>query len=348
MAWTKLYQALPTHPKTLHLAELLGLEDTDLAWAKVARLWLWALDYCPDGRLTVAKRPMTDGQIARAANFNGDPTVFVRSLIEVGFIDTSPGGSGGRTLQLHDWEEYGGKLHEIREADSERKKAGRSGGRPSDVLPDGVRRGEEKRVERREERRGEGTPPSSLPSALETKPQDAPREPQPPEGRPSATPEQILAASRRWEPSIPEESVRREIARAARAGVSMERLLADVEVLGERMKIWAIVDNYTVEKIRGKNGNGHDAGERTNGNPTGYIPAVLQERREVVQKRQDEAREKCDAAINAMDPRAIEEWLEKAYGEAKAAKVPEGPARDSFVKSKLRTWAAAEFHIEGV
>lgn len=121
MAWIELHQALKKHPKTLHLAALVGCADPDHARVKLENLWLWALDYCLNGALAVASRPLSAIEVADASDWRGDPTVWMRSLIDAGWIDEKAGGKGGKTLYLHDWHVYAGRLIEQRELYNQRQ-----------------------------------------------------------------------------------------------------------------------------------------------------------------------------------------------------------------------------------
>jgi len=121
MAWIELHQALRKHPKLLHLTSLVGISDKDLVRAKLENLWLEALDYCLNGRLAVAERPLGAAEIADWSGWSGDSALWLRSLIASGWIDEKAGGSGGKTLYLHDWQQYAGKLLARREADRARK-----------------------------------------------------------------------------------------------------------------------------------------------------------------------------------------------------------------------------------
>ena len=127
MAWIELHQAVWTHRKTFELAALLDLDETYAA-AHVIRLWTWALDNAPDGDV----RRMSARAIAFGAGWRGDSDAFVQALIDSGWLDEG--------MQIHDWQEYAGRLIERRLQDAERKRALRS--RPQDVrrTADAVRR----------------------------------------------------------------------------------------------------------------------------------------------------------------------------------------------------------------
>lgn len=136
MAWVEIHQSLPTHRKTLALADALKIEPI-AAIGHLTCLWLWALDNAqPDGFMLGAS-PRT---IARAAGWKRDPVVFVDALGDAGFLDGS--------ATLHNWDKYAGRLMERRKKDAERKRTERvvspdsgadirtpSGGHPADVLP---------------------------------------------------------------------------------------------------------------------------------------------------------------------------------------------------------------------
>ena len=103
MAWVEIHQSLPTHRKTLKLADALGIEPV-VAVGHLVCLWLWALDNArPDGFLMGAS-PRT---IARAAEWRKDPVKFVDALGDAGFLD------GAATL--HDWPDYSGRLNDQRD-----------------------------------------------------------------------------------------------------------------------------------------------------------------------------------------------------------------------------------------
>ncbi len=362
MAWIELHQALRKHPKTLHFASLLGVEDPDLARAKLENLWLWALDYCPSGRLTVRSRHLSAAEIANAADWHGDAAVFLRSLQESGFVEESPGGNGGKSLYLHDWEQYGGKLHAARAADAGRKRDARKSGRPADVHSDGGGRGEERRGEEIEKRRGEERrPPDAPPSPPSSaSPGGFPdSDPEPPavrrrdiyvgtqavdsngNGKAGATTSDVVLAVKRHDPTFPSWKIESECRRALRAGATLDELYRDVDKLGDRMKIWTIVDNY--EHPSRKAGNGAPPSR-----PAPERHPVLDEPRDVVQKRQDEARAKVDAILANLDPEELKSW--RAHAEAKAveAKIKEGPTRDLFITTALRQRAAEDFGVEGL
>ena len=105
MAWIELHQSLPGHRKTLRLMGRLKLRRGQ-AVGHLCLLWLWALDNVKDGDLS----GVTARELAQVADFNprrGDE--LVDALVEAGFLDRE-----GERLRIHDWEDYGGKLEQMR------------------------------------------------------------------------------------------------------------------------------------------------------------------------------------------------------------------------------------------
>jgi hypothetical protein len=211
-----------------------------------------------------------------------------------------------------------------------------SGNVPLALLDDSPQEGKGREGKGREGKGRERPPPSS-PSA----------------GTPDPSPEKpterdldsYVASIRLRDPSLPPATIKREIGRAARAGVSPDRLLEDLSKMGDRLKLWAIIDLY--EHPSRKNGNGAAEPTRVNQNPQGHVPPCLKERREAVQKRQDEARAKCREILLGMDPQEREGRFDLARDAAEAAKIfPAGV--DSFVESRLLQEIAKEHGIEGL
>jgi len=128
VAWIELHQSLWTHRKTLIMAVALNLDETYAA-AHMARLWTWALDNAPQGDLT----GLPNEVIARGAGWKGDPDEFVAAAIKAGFLEKIDG-----ALQLHDWEDYAGRLIERRAAERERSRQRREAARTVSMQPSGV------------------------------------------------------------------------------------------------------------------------------------------------------------------------------------------------------------------
>lgn len=117
MAWIKSHQELRDHPKTRKLAHILGI-SRPAAIGHLQCLWWWALDYAEDGSL--GKFDSLD--IALGADWEGDETLFVSSLVRVGFIDQDEDGY----LYVHDWDDYAGTLIRRREANTKRMQDARA------------------------------------------------------------------------------------------------------------------------------------------------------------------------------------------------------------------------------
>jgi hypothetical protein len=132
MAWIESHQALGRHPKTIRLAALLKVRVPE-AVGLLQFLWWWALDYAPDGLVSVADQPV----VARACLWHGPPARFWEALLEVGFVEPA---ELPHVCKIHDWMDYAGRLVERRKADKERKRVQRtSAGHPEQAGVD-VRR----------------------------------------------------------------------------------------------------------------------------------------------------------------------------------------------------------------
>jgi hypothetical protein len=89
MAWLKLEDTFHDHYKPQRLAKALGCSHLEACGA-LACLWSWAVGHKPDGDLD----GMLDDEIASAAKWVGDATVFVKALRASKLLD--------KTI-LHDW-----------------------------------------------------------------------------------------------------------------------------------------------------------------------------------------------------------------------------------------------------
>jgi len=90
---TRIVNTFPAHPKTLKLERRLG---TPACWSLVC-LFLWTSGNKPEGNLT----GMDDEDLALAAKWDGPATQFVKSLVEIGFLDGDP-----NAYRVHDWIEH--------------------------------------------------------------------------------------------------------------------------------------------------------------------------------------------------------------------------------------------------
>lgn len=110
--WFEFHVDLRDHPKTDLLMDLLAITRRD-AVGLLSFVWGRAMLYAPSGDLS----DFTDGQIARWADWDGDPGHLVSALKTAGFLDAQ------RTL--HDWQAYAGRWIDRRNADADRKRKAR-------------------------------------------------------------------------------------------------------------------------------------------------------------------------------------------------------------------------------
>lgn len=133
MAWIESHDDLRDHPKLRRLCRALEINRAQ-AIGHLHLLWWWTMKYFPDGDLSEC----APDEIAEGAGWMSDPVAFVSALVSSGFADpvgeVEPGVPP--PVRLHDWEDYGEKLHRRRQADAERKRERRqslSAGRPQDI-----------------------------------------------------------------------------------------------------------------------------------------------------------------------------------------------------------------------
>jgi hypothetical protein len=119
MAWIEVHQQLVSHPKLLDVADDLEI-CAPQAIGHLLCLWLWAVEYAPDGDL----ERFSVRRIEGAAHWTGPAGALVEALQARGWLDG---------WQIHDWYEYAGKLVERRREDAARKAESRRPGRPPAV-----------------------------------------------------------------------------------------------------------------------------------------------------------------------------------------------------------------------
>ncbi len=134
MAWIESHDNLKDHPKLRRLCRALEINRAQ-AIGHLHMLWWWTMKYFPDGDLSECG----PDEIADGAGWESDPVVFVSALVASGFADQVNEAQPGLPppIRLHDWQDYGEKLHRRRQADAERKRERRgsmSSGRPADVI----------------------------------------------------------------------------------------------------------------------------------------------------------------------------------------------------------------------
>ena len=153
MAWLQIHQTLKDHRKLLKSADLLNIEPPHMMGILVS-LWLWAIDNAPDGKL----EEISPRIIARAAQWSGDPELLIEALKASEWLDEC---QTEDTLEIHDWEDYAGKLIEQRISERERSRKRRAkkskkpeddqqttGGRPADDQQTTAGRVEKSRVDK--------------------------------------------------------------------------------------------------------------------------------------------------------------------------------------------------------
>jgi len=121
LAWIEVHQSLPTHRKTLMVADALAVSPVEVL-GHVVSLWLWALDNAPEGDVS----GVPERVLARAAQWDGDPGEFVTAFIGGTFLDRTADG-----LLIHNWWDYAGKLIDRRQANAARMRAARATHVPS-------------------------------------------------------------------------------------------------------------------------------------------------------------------------------------------------------------------------
>ena len=117
MAWIELHQSLTTHKKTRRLARKLGLgvpEGIPQTIGHLCLFWLWCVDGTEDGSL----EGLDAQDIADATGWTGEAETFLDAMIEAEFIEKKEDGR----LEIHDWNDYIGKLIKSREESREKER----------------------------------------------------------------------------------------------------------------------------------------------------------------------------------------------------------------------------------
>jgi hypothetical protein len=110
LPWIELHTTLPTHPKSLRLARLLGKR---MAWAHMAQLWLWCADHCQDGRFAAEDVDVLES----AAGWEGERGAFAMAAVKAGFLEDDGGDFVARS-----WVERAAAHLAKRERDSARQR----------------------------------------------------------------------------------------------------------------------------------------------------------------------------------------------------------------------------------
>ena len=118
MAWIEVHDTLREHHKTYALADGLNI-PLYAAVGLVVSLWTWTLNNSENGDLS--KYPPI--AIARACFWDKKPEKLIDVLKSCGFLDEN--------MQLHDWQDYAGRLLDKREANARRNREARQKERAS-------------------------------------------------------------------------------------------------------------------------------------------------------------------------------------------------------------------------
>lgn len=117
MAWIELHQTLPTNKKTLRLKALLKI-PTPHAVGLMCMLWLWAVDNARDGDLS----PFSPDELAEVCAWNPRRAEELQNaMVDSGFLDRD-----GDRLLIHDWDDYVGRLLEMKKKNIERTRKNRA------------------------------------------------------------------------------------------------------------------------------------------------------------------------------------------------------------------------------
>lgn len=110
MPWIESHQSLANHKKLVRLCKVLSISKPQ-AVGHLHFLWWWALDGASDGDLS----DLTADEIEGFAMWEGAPGALHSALRECGWID--------ETGKIHDWKDYGGRYHVIKEGNRRRQAA---------------------------------------------------------------------------------------------------------------------------------------------------------------------------------------------------------------------------------
>jgi hypothetical protein len=114
-----LHADLMNHPKFLNLCAFHGFTTQDeclLLRAKLENLWLWAVQYFPDGKL----KDIDLGTLSAVCGWQHDPQIWFKSLLYSQFIEASED-----TITIINWDNYAGKALKKKQQATERKQRSR-------------------------------------------------------------------------------------------------------------------------------------------------------------------------------------------------------------------------------
>jgi hypothetical protein len=167
LPWVKIDVDLPSHPKLLHLQELLGTTD---ALGIILRMFCWAAKFCPTGKVPKhVARPLAAEAVRGAVMRDGygNPDACLQALQDSGWLEEQKD-----CFELHDWDDFQGAHIEAAEKNREKQRRYRDRNRGSNrnapVTRNGYvptldeMRGDEKRLDPKRSADPAARPPEPL------------------------------------------------------------------------------------------------------------------------------------------------------------------------------------------
>ncbi len=109
-SWFRVDNQIDSHPKVLAFEKAIG-DPNGLAY--LTRLHCWTHRYATSGTFS---KTLSD-QVEAHCKWRGEPGLLVKTFVKFGLIEDSR-----RTLEVHDWEDFQGKLVEKSKRDAELKR----------------------------------------------------------------------------------------------------------------------------------------------------------------------------------------------------------------------------------
>ena len=113
MSWIELHQSVFRHPKTLAVADDLGISRIVVA-AHLASLWCWAIDALPE-----SGGPVSAPAVELAAEWEGEPGALFSALLAARYIERR---RKGGNYYLRHWSDYSARLYARRFLARDRKR----------------------------------------------------------------------------------------------------------------------------------------------------------------------------------------------------------------------------------
>jgi hypothetical protein len=350
----------PSHRKVRKFAVALKI-DHYKGMGHLIALWCEVLKQAETGELV----GWDEIDLSVAAGWSGNPKELATALREIGLLERR-----GSKYLVHDWLEHQGDIVEKRKQWKERQRRARG----SRVCHDGVTRDGSvshayvheslpilplpippPQEEEEEKSVADATPPSPTSGANGQDP-GADHRPTP-DVTESQEIDRTVAVYAAWaHPPIGKKIIA--IQELLDLGCSHEYIRSGAQVNKPADSgFWHVVKALKAgrERVRLSNAtvptsepdaNG-DSG-RVNGNPTGHIPQVLKERREVVHARHDKALARVQKLLADLSEAQKSKILEQIRADAIAANIPPGPIQESWIQSRLMSSLAKQHGIEGL